>query len=158
MKNKKGITFGRIFLYILFVFVIAFIIWSLVLTYRSIKNPNTSEPKIECDTSLRYQAPSNYYGSMYIDKAYLNFYRSTDVTYFYNHGLGSSIGNVDISYPFADTFTSPDVKTLVSSIYSESTPVHTFSTSYVSYDSNVSHIGKSIKELYDITIAVRIFI
>lgn len=67
MKNKKGITFGRVLLYILLCFLFLSIIWILVLTYREIaKNPNTTT-KIECDPTLKMQddveVPVNLFNS-----------------------------------------------------------------------------------------------
>lgn len=60
MKNKKGITIGRVLLYLLFGVVFLSIIWVLVLTYREIaKNPNKT-PKIECDNNIRYQYSNQY--------------------------------------------------------------------------------------------------
>lgn len=55
MKNKKGITFGRVLLYILLCFLFLSIIWVLVLTYREIAKNPSSTTKIECDSTLRMQ-------------------------------------------------------------------------------------------------------
>lgn len=150
MKNKKGITFGRIMLYILFAFVIVFLIWSLVLTYRSIRNPNTSEPKIECDSSIKF-APNRTYSALdYIDKAYLNFYNSNSIARDVSNSLFSInvTGNLDVgSY---DTLGQGNVMTAISANFASVanwSPFYTYRSNYLD-NTYTLKFGSMLYDLY----------
>lgn len=97
MKNKKGISFGRIILYVLFITLIALFIYTLFITYKAMKKKKIEDNSV--NSSLRMVDNNFNYSFSAVDDI-SNIYMK-----FYSNSLYSSISGDSATFrynPFSE--------------------------------------------------------
>jgi hypothetical protein len=153
MKNKKGISIGRIILYVLFLSLIALFIYTLFITFNAMKKKKIEDNSVNSSLRFAYNNQFDYSAADYIQSAYLNFCRSNSVA----RDIYYNVFNINYVDDLVFTYSNTDssyVHTALPSVTQEGNNYPYLATGFV--DDNVFHLGDMIKNLYNNAKAVEV--
>lgn len=105
MMNKKGLTFTRLLLYILFATILGFIIYAFILTYNELKKNNTMPESQITVIKQQQNTPTSFSAATYFSDFYWCFYDSNNflASLYSNLSLNSTSYSSDVM-PFYTGF------------------------------------------------------
>lgn len=155
MKNKKGVSIGRILLYVLFLSLVGVFIYTLYITFKSMKKePVTTNEQVNSSLRFAYNNTYQYSAADYLERTNLYFYRIPDALNdlpSFNNTTGKNYAYSIASYPYW-TVTSSGYSWNWSSTVNDTYPfVYWADSSYSSYSpvisDNVLNVSSSINTI-----------